>query len=134
MKLSYVRNSFDTFSGKVSDLSRQFAFAGIAVIWIFKVDNKTKYNLPIELYRPLYLFCFGLLTDLFQYVYGTVAWGIVLRVCKKYKENEEISIKRAINIPTWILFVFKVLFLLLAYYYVLNFMIVKFDLAPPATP
>jgi hypothetical protein len=36
MKLQDYRNDFYLFSGKASDISRQLAFAAIAIIWIFK--------------------------------------------------------------------------------------------------
>ena len=33
------RQTFYEFSGKVSDITRQLAFAAIAVIWLFKKDT-----------------------------------------------------------------------------------------------
>jgi len=125
MKLTYVRGSFDAFSGKVSDLSRQLALAGIAIIWIFKIDNKVRFNLPNDLYWPLYFLCLSLLTDLFQYIYGTIAWGIVLRNCGKDEDDDNLKVSPRINTPTWILFMLKVLLLLISYYYLLKFLVNK---------
>ena len=125
MKLSYIRASFDTFSGKVSDLTRQLGLAGIAIIWIFKIDNKTGLTLPKELYLPLVSFCAGLLIDLLQYLYGAVAWGLILGTSKKTKDNDEIKVAEWINIPTWVFFVIKVLACLFAYVLLLLFVIHK---------
>jgi sugar/nucleoside kinase (ribokinase family) len=36
MKLSEVRDAYETLSGKASEIARQLSLAGIAVIWIFK--------------------------------------------------------------------------------------------------
>ncbi len=121
MKLSYIRDSFDTFSGKAGELTRQMALAGIAVIWIFKTDNaKSHYSLPPELYKPLYLFCACLLTDLLQYVYGTIAWGIVLRIFKAKLDDDNIKVSKNINTPTWVLFVLKIGVLIAAYVFLLS--------------
>jgi len=38
MNLQDYRDDFYTYSGKASDISRQLAFAGIAIIWIFKKE------------------------------------------------------------------------------------------------
>jgi hypothetical protein len=123
MKLSYIRDLFDNRSVKASDIARQLGLAGIAVIWIFKADSKTRYSLPVELYKPLYLFCFGLLSDLFQYIYASIAWGIVLSKSGKQNDDDEVNVPGWINVPTWSLFVAKIVFLLIGYYFLLLFVI-----------
>jgi hypothetical protein len=120
MKLNYIRNSFDTFSAKAGELTRQMALAGIAVSWIFKTDYKTYYSLPPELYLPLYLFCACLLTDLIQYIYGTIAWGIVLRKSKNKQDEDDVFVSKVINTPTWVFFVLKIGILVVAYIFLLT--------------
>ena len=39
MKLSDYRETYYEFSGKASDVTRQLAFAGIAIVWIFKIEE-----------------------------------------------------------------------------------------------
>lgn len=39
MKISDYKSVYEGFSSKLSDLNRQIAFAGIAIIWIFKKTN-----------------------------------------------------------------------------------------------
>jgi hypothetical protein len=74
MKLSEYRQDYYEFSGKASDVSRNLAFAGVAVIWLFKVGDSTPI-LPRNLVLPLLLFCVGLACDLLQYVASVVVWG-----------------------------------------------------------
>jgi hypothetical protein len=41
----YQKDSYE-FSGKASEISRQLAFAAIAVIWLFKTDTPTGNDYP----------------------------------------------------------------------------------------
>ena|ERR1700733_7236545 len=125
MKLSDVRELFYNRSAKASDIARQLALAGIAVIWIFNVDSKVKHSLPIELYRPLYLFCFCLLLDLIQYIYATIAWALVMHNNKKVHDDHHVNAWKWINVPTWSFFAVKIIILLTAYYFLLLFVIDK---------
>jgi hypothetical protein len=79
MKLSdYMRDSQE-FSAKASDLSRQLAFAGIAIIWIFAKQDNSSLTIPKELIRPALLFCISLALDLTQYVVLTAIWTLFHR-------------------------------------------------------
>ena len=76
MKLKDARDYYAFASGKTSDLVRQLAFAGIAVIWIFKSDSPGGViKLPGELLWPLGLIVIGLVADFLQYVAATICWG-----------------------------------------------------------
>jgi hypothetical protein len=126
MKKSDIRQSFYAFSGKVSDIVRQLGLAGIAIIWIFKIDEKGgASHLPHELYTPLYILCICLLFDLFQYLYGTIAWEIVLRKHNNTKDDHDINVSQKINYPTWICFGLKIVSLLIAYYFIMLFVMHK---------
>ena len=74
MKLKEYKETYYEFSGKASDISRQLAFAGIAVIWIFRL-NATPPKIPNELLPPLILLVIALLFDIAQYGIATVIWG-----------------------------------------------------------
>ena len=65
MKICEMRSGYYEASGKVSELSRQFAFAGIAIIWVLKVGNDSG-GIPFstELVVPLYSFVVALVLDL----------------------------------------------------------------------
>jgi hypothetical protein len=74
MKISDYRDSYYLYSGKVSDITRQMALAGIAVVWIFKESAGTQYKISNELLIPSIGFLIALAFDLIQYVVGAVIW------------------------------------------------------------
>lgn len=112
MKIYKMRSAFYEASDKASELSRQLAFAGIAVIWVLKVGNDSG-GIPFsnELNTPLYYFVAALALDLMQYIYKTVAWGVLNHFnWKKYQNNDvDIKVSEKINWPTNLLFWSKVI-------------------------
>lgn len=128
MKLKEVREAYYEFSRKASDISRQLGFAGIALIWIFKVEVNNDESIPHSLVLAALLIVIGLVSDLLQYIYGTAAWGIYHR-CeekKKTRENTEIKAPPEINWPTNTFFAIKVICISFAYYFILSFLLIKF--------
>jgi len=87
MELKGYKEASEYYSSKASDIVRNLNFAGIAIIWIFKLDVLNKIELPAFLYFPLLLFVLALITDLSQYVYGYYLWDVF------YKENEKKGFK-----------------------------------------
>ena len=70
------RKDFYEFSGKASDITRQLAFAAIAVIWLFKTDAPTgEITIPPALILPGILIVASLAADLLQYVAASLIWG-----------------------------------------------------------
>ena len=112
MKISEMRSAYYEASGNVSELSRQFAFAGIAIIWVLKVGNDGG-GIPFstELVMPLYSFVAALALDLTQYIYKTVVWGAFNHFCwKKYHDNDaDIKVSGIFNWPTIVFFWCKVI-------------------------
>jgi hypothetical protein len=81
MNLQGYRDTFYFFTGKVSDISRQLAFAGIAIIWIFKKDVPgTGLTVPRELLLPGVFIVLALGFDLLQYCIATVIWFFYYRI------------------------------------------------------
>ena len=80
MTLSDYLASYYELSGKASDVSRQLAFAGIAVIWVFHQGHGSAVDVPGSLIAPAALFIGGLACDLLQYVSGTLIWGAFHRI------------------------------------------------------
>lgn len=80
MTLSDYLASYYELSGKASDVARQLAFAGIAIIWVFHQGSGGTVAMPIALIGPAALFIGGLACDLLQYVSGTLIWGAFHRV------------------------------------------------------
>lgn len=76
MKLSDYSKTYYEFSGKTSDIARHLAFAGIALVWIFKTGAAPATKIPQELHIPTILLALTLAFDLLQYFAGTAIWGI----------------------------------------------------------
>ena len=83
MKLKEARDIYYERSGKVSDLTRQLAFAGIAVVWIYKVGPEAHPSVAPSFLIPLILFAVTLLFDFLQAVSGAGVWGAFARVREK---------------------------------------------------
>lgn len=110
MKLKDARDYYYFYSGKTSDLVRQVGLAGIAVIWLFKVDVGGVPKVPAELLLPLGLILAGLTFDFAQYAIATAVWGIFQRQKELAKVDEEAEFKapRQFNWPGVVFFALKV--------------------------
>jgi len=92
MKISEIRSAYYESTGKVSELVRQLALAGIAVIWIFRVGGDSSGGIKYghTLIWPLGFFVAALGCDLLQYLYYSATWGILNTVhWRKHKDNEK---------------------------------------------
>lgn len=118
-KLSDYKQTYEEASSKVSDLSRQMAFAGIAIIWIFRQTDQSEQLICKELIPPLIFFIITLAFDILQYIYKTIAWYIFYRIREKKttKKNPDplTQAKPIMNRPTWIFFWTKVVSLITGY-------------------
>lgn len=128
MTLKEIREDYVRYSTNVSELSRNLAYAGIGIVWIFKQSNTNDEllstfmsSIPSELKWPLILFIVVLILDLFQYVIQTTIWYPYYakhkEIHKEEKEDDvnlqEPEIHSAIP---WCFCVFKLLFIIIAYF------------------
>lgn len=111
MKLAELRKTYYEFSGKLSDIVRQLNFAGIAVVWIFKVGQGNG-GIP---FAPCLLWSMGLFVvslglDLLHYIYATLAWGLFHRLKEKQHllEDHDFGAPCQINWPTIVFFWTKI--------------------------
>jgi len=128
MKLEKYKEESYEFSKLSSDLVRQFAFAGIAIIWIFKFDKPAEHLIPSELFCPLLFFVATLVFDLLQYLIPTIIFSIFFRYYeKKHKGKTDVDIKASgwLSVPGWICFVLKSVCLSIGFYYIIIFLISK---------
>jgi hypothetical protein len=127
MRLSDVRQAYDYFSGKASDLSRQLAFAGIAVVWVFRRDTAAGLAIPPSLVRPALFFCAALACDLLHYVAATLAWGTFHRLnelkLKKPGDDPVLTAPRFINWPQTLFFALKLTSVAIGYAFLLRFLL-----------
>jgi hypothetical protein len=123
------RKDFYEFSAKASDITRQLAFAAIAVIWLFKTDTTTgQITIPPDLIWPGILIVAALAADLLQYVAASLIWGGYAY----YLERKDIpGVERHSNwlpLPMWALFVIKIVLVICAYFLILLFLLRKLSL------
>lgn len=121
MKLSEALKAYQELSARASDVSRQLAFAGIAVIWIFRVQSAAGDRLTTDLLLPLILFVSALVLDLMQYIIATLTWGWFHRHHEKKKKKDgvtadvDVKASKYLNYAPLILFWLKMFAVALAY-------------------
>ena len=125
MKLKDARDLYYFFSGKTSDIVRQLALAGVAIVWLFKVDVAGIPKVPAALILPLSLIVGGLALDLLHYAVATCLWGVYQRRKEKAgtKDDEEFLAPRQFNWPALVLFTGKILLVGSAYFLLLRHLV-----------
>jgi hypothetical protein len=118
MKLSEFRSTYQELSGKASEVARSLAFAGIALVWVFKTGADVP-RPPPGLIAPTILLTAGLACDLIQYVYSAAAWGIFARIHERrlqdLQEDPDLDAPAWINWPTLFFFWTKLVCVAAAY-------------------
>lgn len=94
--LAEIDRTKNETTGKASDVGRQLAFAGLAVVWILREASGN----PIgeTLLVPVLLLVVCLTLDLLQYVWCSFAWTIFYN----YHFEKTKSDKAQVDIPDWI--------------------------------
>jgi hypothetical protein len=125
MNLQGYRETFYTFSGKLSDVCRQLAFAGIGVIWLFKKDSPSGLSIPRELFVPGAFVVAALAFDLLQYALGSAIWRIFYLRQEQQNVGEDVDIDHGAGweLPIWIMFCLKTICIAVAYGFLLDFFI-----------
>jgi len=117
MKLEDCRKAYYEYSGKASDICRNLGFAGIALIWAFRVTAGEKPVIPYVLRWAGILLVSGLALDFLQYILASIVWGSYHRHKEKIgiSEQEEFLAPRWINYPSIICFTLKQALIFIAY-------------------
>lgn len=125
MKLENVREYYEYFSGKISDIVRQLGLAGIALIWVFKTEVAGKQVIPADLMTSAKLIVMALGLDLLHYITGTIVWGSYNSIKERQgiKQDKEFLAPRKINWPALFFFWTKIFTMLAAYVYILRFLL-----------
>jgi hypothetical protein len=99
---------------------RQFAFAGIAIVWIFKIDKPKDHLIPAELFIPLLFLVVALAFDFLQNLIGAFIWFLFYRHHEKLGHGEEFDTKANgwVTVPIWCFFGLKIIMLMIAYYFI----------------
>ncbi|AQS38584.1 hypothetical protein Sps_03457 [Shewanella psychrophila] len=117
MKLSDYKQSYYDFSGSSSTVTRQAAFAGIALIWIFNGKVSETIVLPLELLWPTLFLIACLACDLLHYILASAIWDAFHRLKEKQGVAQDalVTAPPCFNWPALILFWAKHCFVLLGY-------------------
>jgi len=127
-KLSQYRETYYAFSAKLSDVSRSLAFAGLAIVWIFKVDTGTGPRPPETLLAPAILLGLGLALDLLQYLAQTTVWGIFQwhhdrKLRDPATEDPDLDAPSWLRWPGFIFFVTKLAVVMVGYCLLLAYLL-----------
>jgi hypothetical protein len=125
MKLETVREAYQDFSGKASEIARYMGYAGLAVIWIFTTElPANRGRVPTTLIPAAIAIVLGLALDFLQYAYGAAIWGWYGRKKEiaRTPPNKEFEAPAWYNWPTDILFWSKLVVMAVAYAFILAFL------------
>lgn len=131
MKLSEIRDAYESLSGKLSDIVRQLSFAGIGIIWIFRVSNsENSILISKELYWPLLWLVITLILDALQYLISSLIWYFVYCKYKKDNKNNDdgkviVKEKERWNIASWVFWLLKTITLSIAFVYLACYLVDK---------
>lgn len=110
MELEKYKEVYEKHSGTLSNINRQIAFAGIAIIWIFKKTNGVEVSISSELLWAAIFIIAALFLDMIHYLYLTIVWSAFYN--KKEKEGigqkEDVESSTGWNLASWIFFYSKV--------------------------
>tara|TARA_R110000765_G_scaffold171343_1_gene276232 strand:- start:725 stop:1153 length:429 start_codon:yes stop_codon:yes gene_type:complete len=93
------KKDYEYFTGKASDINRNLALAGVAIIWIFKTTSETGIAIPNQLISPLVWLIVSLGLDLLQYIAGGLIWLIFYRYQEQRIDKKKIKAKKNIKAP-----------------------------------
>lgn len=129
MQLADARSAYEALSGKASEIARQLAFAGLGLIWLFRVGGEKSPALNQGLLRAALFISSALLFDFLQYLVGTLTWFLYFRSMEKkgVSPDETFLVPSTLNSPMWALFYLKSAMMLVAYIgYIVPFLIRRF--------
>jgi hypothetical protein len=82
VKFAAIDKHFLQVTGKASEVVRQLAYAGFAVIWVFSATGPAntggeRFLVPVQLIPAAILFGVALLVDALQYMIQAVRWTVL---------------------------------------------------------
>jgi hypothetical protein len=129
MTLDDARSAYEALSGKASDIMRQLGLAGIALIWLFRVDTPKGPTLDSGLLRGAVFVFSAVICDFLQYAIGATIWFRYFRHEENQGRDDDAQFKAPawLNWPTWTLFFLKVAAVLVAYFgYIIPYLVGRF--------
>jgi hypothetical protein len=129
MTLADARKAYEELSGKASDIVRQLAFGGIALIWLFRLGTDKVFTLDQTMLNAALFIFLALFFDFLQYLCSALIWFLYFR----HKEKKDTSASpdfeapEQLNWPGWTFFCAKAVMILIAYLgFIIPFLFRKF--------
>jgi hypothetical protein len=126
MNLEKCRETYYEFSGILSNNTRKLAFAGIAIVWIFKQEKDGSYVIPDVLQIAMFMFVISLSLDLLQYIWQTIVWGCFYTYKEKklkYDEKADFLAPSFFKNNAGVIFWLKVIAIIPGYFILLRFLL-----------
>ncbi len=125
--LADVWSFYDEYNKAVSDIARKLAYAGIALIWVFRISDDHATHIPRELFVAGFCLALCLLFDFLQQCIGSELY-------RRFGEHQEkiVSADQTFLQPNWLLwpmdmlFWLKVLAGLSGYYFIMHYLSLSF--------
>jgi hypothetical protein len=105
---------FRQYTSKAGDVNRQFALAGIALIWLLNgqaIATPLKGNLNVA----FWCITLSLTLDLLQYLIGAAMWGY------NHEVKDASTCRKTINVSVFLIFA-KLIVLIIGYFNILYFL------------
>lgn len=118
MKLPDYRKDYSEYTAKASDLCRQLAFAGIAIVWIFAIGKDADKKLAADLIWPCVFLVSTLAADFLQYISASVVWDWYYRHLEKMGHTDADELPWHSEKLTWpqLIFFYLKIFLVVGAY------------------
>ena len=127
MTLDDLWSDVRELTGKLSDVTRQAAYAGLAVIWIFKTGDAATYDLDRSLIWAGVLLALGLAFDLAQYACNAAFRWFNARHEEKIRGvdymGKDITLPKRLNRIPYALFALKVTLVAAGYVVLLSYLV-----------
>jgi hypothetical protein len=127
MKLQDYRETYYEFSSTASEVARKLSFAGIALIWLFKIESLPIPKIPHELILPTGLLALSLSFDLLQYILASAIWGIFQwyqeKKLKSISDNPDLAAPSILKLPQFFLFWSKLFLAMAAYILIVKYIL-----------
>lgn len=122
MQIKELRKDYEEYSVQIGNLNRHLVYAGIAIIWLFRVtDNSGTIVLPNNLHAPLLMLVTSFLIEFIQKLYQTlVTYAQYLYFKWRYRSENNVEDKvvcesELLAFFSWVLWCLKFVPTLYAY-------------------
>lgn len=111
---------FKTRAETSNTVFRQLAFGGLAIVWLFKQENRQTgiTQIPLQYKTPVFFFISSLSADLLQYFIPAIIHGgyaLYLHLYKRKEEKDEHEVNIFLFSAEWIFFLGKMVLLMIGY-------------------